>query len=131
MSGRGGQRCDAGSYNPGNNYEACKACPRGTTTAGPGTGRSLADCKSFAGFGAVAGAFGECPIGEPFCKPGQARACPLFASHTAHKLRSAASSMLPPFFFVSLLSQKIGSGLRWMTAAWSSAQLPQLKAQGL
>lgn len=64
MSGRRGQKCDQGYYNPGNNYEACKACGFGFTTTGSGAGRTSADCITDKGYGFTNNRMGECPIGE-------------------------------------------------------------------
>jgi hypothetical protein len=58
-NGRVGQKCEQGTYNGADNYNTCMRCPRGTTTAGPGAGKSPADCKVAPGFSAA----GECPIG--------------------------------------------------------------------
>lgn len=63
LSGRVAQHCDQGYYNPGNNYDQCTACPFGTTTAGAGTGRTLADCATGLGYGQTDGKMGLCPIG--------------------------------------------------------------------
>lgn len=54
------QRCGMGYYNDGDNREPCKPCPKGKTTARPGAGKSLADCKPDIGYGLS----GLCPIGE-------------------------------------------------------------------
>jgi hypothetical protein len=53
FSGRGGQRCDANSYSPGNSYDACQPCPYGRATPGPGLGITAADCKVNLGYGAT------------------------------------------------------------------------------
>lgn len=63
LSGRVAQRCDQGYYNPGNNYDKCTACPFGTTTAGAGAGRTIADCSTALGHGKTDGKMGLCPIG--------------------------------------------------------------------
>lgn len=64
MAGRGAQRCDKGFWNAGNNYDACTACPFGTTTKGPGSGLSAADCVVELGRGNVTGVVQACPIGR-------------------------------------------------------------------
>lgn len=69
LTGRGGQKCDPGFYNPGNNYDACTKCPFGYTTLGAGLGITAADCVTDLGYGLVNGLMGECPIGECCCPP--------------------------------------------------------------
>ena len=59
-NGRVAQPCDQGTYNEGGNYDACKPCQLGTTTTGPGAGKSSSDCKTAAGY--AGGAL--CPVGE-------------------------------------------------------------------
>lgn len=64
FSGRGGQRCHANSYSPGNSYDACSPCPYGKTTAGPGLGITAADCKVNLGYDATSNnKTSLCPIG--------------------------------------------------------------------
>lgn len=58
-NGRGAEKCEQGTHNGADNYNTCTQCARGTTTAGPGAGKSPADCKVAPGFSAA----GECPIG--------------------------------------------------------------------
>lgn len=63
-SSRQAQPCDKGAYNNRDNWSTCSACPYGTTTAGPGAGVTLADCKLAPGFGSYGGAVRACPVGE-------------------------------------------------------------------
>lgn len=67
MTGRGAQKCDQGFYNPGNNYETCKACGYGYTTTAAGAGLTVADCITDKGYGFTNGKTGECPIGKTTC----------------------------------------------------------------
>lgn len=64
MVGRGAQKCEAGTYNPGNNYDACTKCAFGYTTLGAGVGVTAADCVTDLGYGIKNGIMGQCPIGE-------------------------------------------------------------------
>jgi len=63
-NGRGSQQCDKGTYNAGDNYGSCMACPDGFTTADVGAGFTQADCGIRAGFGNVNGTIKPCPMGE-------------------------------------------------------------------
>lgn len=53
-------KCDAGWYNAGDNLNPCQQCPIGQTTAGPGQGKSSADCRADLGYGNS----GLCPVGS-------------------------------------------------------------------
>lgn len=89
--------CRAGTYNDKDNYDICKSCPYGTSTAGAGLGVTVADCKVAPGFGFHTGQLQKCPLGEllnilPVCT-GRST-CSLCAHATvqqsAHILRSGA-----------------------------------------
>jgi hypothetical protein len=92
MSGRLAQRCDQGSFNPGDNYEPCTACPYGLTTAGPGAGLTSGDCMAAKGFGVTNGLMGPCPIGEQPSHGTFEMAVP--QSHSAHILTVQKALML-------------------------------------
>jgi hypothetical protein len=68
FSGRGAQACEVGTYNGKDNWDSCKPCPWGYTTAGVGRGVSLASCGVAAGFGysVQQQSVVPCPIGESF-----------------------------------------------------------------
>lgn len=57
------QKCEQGSYNQGDTYGLCTACPYGTTTRDVGVGVTAADCGVAAGFGNFSGTIVPCPIG--------------------------------------------------------------------
>jgi hypothetical protein len=65
-NGRGAQACDVGTYNGKDNWDSCKPCPYGYTTAGLGRGVSLASCGVAAGFGysVQQQSVVPCPMGE-------------------------------------------------------------------
>ena len=63
-NGRVSQKCDAGTYNQGDTYGTCQACPFGMTKQDVGVGITSADCGTAAGFGLVNGTIKPCPIGK-------------------------------------------------------------------
>lgn len=62
-NGRVSQRCDQGTYNPGDTYGTCTPCPFGLTTSAVGAGVTVADCGVAGGFGNFSGTIAPCPIG--------------------------------------------------------------------
>lgn len=56
--------CAAGTYNGGDNYDACTACTPPLITAGEGSGTGTGDCGIPAGYGYHGGTVKLCPIGE-------------------------------------------------------------------
>lgn len=65
-NGRVAQACDMGYYNGKDNYDLCKKCDYGLTTAGVGAGVAPSSCGLAAGFGldAVSKTILPCAIGE-------------------------------------------------------------------